>query len=129
MRSVDIFLNFPVMDMNRNVLWRNLDLVDARQVARMNTFWGDESWRTVAYSTVGNLFEFEEKADPGAIARGFQERLKTVASFKWVPDPMPMRNSVGAVVYYLFFASHKPAADAIVKSIFRKYRDAGSGPG
>jgi three-Cys-motif partner protein len=127
MRSVDMFLNFPVMDMNRNVLWRNLDRVDPKQVARMNGFWGDDTWRSVAYSTSGNLFGFEEKNDPGAIARGFQERLKKVGGFRWVPDPLPMRNSIGAVVYYLFFASHKPAADNIVRSIFKKYWDAGAG--
>ena len=25
MRSIEIFLNFPIMDMNRNALWRNPD--------------------------------------------------------------------------------------------------------
>jgi len=34
-----------------------------------------------------------------------------------------MRNSTGAVVYYLFFASPKPVAERIVTSIFDKYRN------
>jgi len=36
-----------------------------------------------------------------------------------------MRNKKGAVVYYLFFASQKPAAENIVKDIFQKYRSEG----
>jgi hypothetical protein len=37
-----------------------------------------------------------------------------------------MRNSTGAVVYYLYFASQKPVADKIVANIFKKYRDRGA---
>ena len=48
-----------------------------------------------------------------------------LTGFKFVPDPMPMRNSKGAVVYYLFFASHNEAGDRIARSIFRKYRNRG----
>jgi hypothetical protein len=32
-----------------------------------------------------------------------------------------MRNSSGAIVYYLFFASQKAVAAGIVRDIFRKY--------
>jgi len=48
-----------------------------------------------------------------------------VAGFKYVPEPIPMRNSSGAVVYYLFFASHNQTADKIVRDIFKKYRSKG----
>jgi len=40
-----------------------------------------------------------------------------------VPAPLPMRNSKGAVVYYLFFASQKPVANDIVQQIFDGYKD------
>lgn len=43
MRSLDIFLNFPVEDINRSVLWRDPQRVSASQAARMTAFWGDES--------------------------------------------------------------------------------------
>ena len=56
-----------------------------------------------------------------AIVEAFKKRLKDVAGFKHVPSPMPMRNSKGAVVYYLFFASQKDVANNIVKDIFKKY--------
>jgi len=45
MKSIEIFLNFPVADMNRNVLWRKPDEVSRSQIKRMNRFWGDGSWR------------------------------------------------------------------------------------
>jgi three-Cys-motif partner protein len=54
--------------------------------------------------------------------KAFQKRIKTVAGFEFVPDPMPMRNTNNAVVYYLFFASQAPVAKKIITDIFKKYR-------
>jgi three-Cys-motif partner protein len=79
--SIEIFLNFPIMDMNRNVLWRDPEQIGAEQRKRMDAFWGDTSWRTAAYSTQGNLFEYEEKQANDTIAQAFRERLKSVAGF------------------------------------------------
>jgi len=125
MRSVDLFLNFPAEDMNRNVLWRNPERVSPSQIARMNAFWGDESWRSVAYDITRNLFSWPVKQDNETIAAAFQERLRSVAGFAYVAEPIPMRNSRGAVVYYLFFASQKPVAEKIVKDISKKYQGRG----
>jgi hypothetical protein len=36
---------------------------------------------------------------------------------------LPMKNSKGSVVYYLFFASQKGTAENIVKYIFDKFGD------
>lgn len=125
MKSLEIFLNVPVADMNRNVLWRDIASVDQQQASRMTAFWGDESWKRAAYDTTGNFFGWEEKQSNESIAAAFRERLKKVAGFSHVPEPIPMRNTKGAVVYYLFFASPKPVAAKIVQSIFNKYRDKG----
>ena len=123
MRSIEIFLNFPVADMNRNVLWdKNLEKVDSADVARMNAYWGDESWRQIAYNTQGNFFSWEVKEPNETIALAFAERLQKVAKFKYVPKPLPMRNSKGAIVYYLFFAAQKELAHNIIEDIFGKYR-------
>lgn len=122
-RSLEVFLNFPVADMNRNVLLHNPDKVDPRQIARMNAFWGDDSWRLAAYDSTQNLFGWEEKANNDAVVEAFRKRLREVAGFQHVTEPIPMRNSRNAVVYYLFFASQKPVAAHIVKEIFDKYRD------
>jgi len=126
MESIELFINFPLADMNRNVLWRNPESVDISQVKRLNAFWGDDSWRRAAYDTTQNLFGWEFKTENIAIVQAFRARLKDVAGFKYVPDPMPMRNSRKAIVYYLFFASQKPVADDIVKQIFSKYCNKGA---
>ncbi|MGD0575212.1 MAG: three-Cys-motif partner protein TcmP [Anaerolineales bacterium] len=126
MRSLELFLNFPVMDMNRNVLWSNPDSVDPEQSRRMTAFWGDESWRDFAYATTGNLFGWAMREPIDKVVNGFRERLKVVAGFDQVPEPIPMRNSKGAVVYYLFFASQKPVAGKIVKDTFQRYRNRGA---
>jgi three-Cys-motif partner protein len=122
MESIDMFLNFPVADINRNVLWRNPEGVDPADIERMNAFWGDDSWRNLAYTRDRNLFGFEEKTDNQTVADGFAERLKRAGGFAHVATPLPMTNSRGAVVYYLFFASPKPVAQEIVDGIFEKYR-------
>lgn len=125
MRTLDIFLNFPVADINRNVLWRNPERVEPSQIARMSAFWGDASWREIAYDTTGNLFGIPEKEANEVIAEAFRKRLKDIGGFRQVPEPLPMRNSRGAIVYYLFFASQVDVAEKIVLDIFGKYRTYG----
>lgn len=127
MRSVDVFLNFPVMDMNRNVLWRNPENVDEGNVARMNAFWGDKSWQEAAYQSQPTLFgtAVPRKTGNGGIVRAFRTRLSDVAGFKRVPEPIPMRNTLGGTLYYLFFASQQPVAEHIVKDIFKRHRNKG----
>jgi three-Cys-motif partner protein len=125
MKTLDIFLNFPVADMNRNVLWRNPETVEESQKARMNGFWGDDSWEKEAYRTDTSLFGEPEKQRNEVVAEAFRKRLKEVAGFARVPDPLAMRNSKGAIVYYLFFASQKDTAEHVVLDIFRKYEGGG----
>ncbi len=126
MKSIEIFLNFPTMDMNMNVLRRNPENVDQKQIERMNAFWGDESWRESAYSSTPGLFnDIEEKNSNDAVAQAFKKRLKTVAGFKFVPDPIPMRNTTGSIVYYLFFASPNMTGATIVEDVFKKYKNMG----
>ena len=120
--TIDLFLNLPVADINRNVLWRNPEQVDAEDVTRMTRFWGDQSWRDIAYSTAGNLFGWPEKMDNDTIAEAFRHQLRKVASFRHVPEPLPMRNARHSIVYYLVFASQKDTANRIVTDIFDAYR-------
>lgn len=125
-RAVDMFLNFPVMDMNRNAIWKNPDRVPKEGIDRMNRFWGDETWRSAAYADNPqyNLFSGPDrvKQDNDAIVAAFRERLRKVAGFSFVAEPLPMRNSNNAVVYYLFFASPKPVAEKIIEGIFAGYK-------
>jgi three-Cys-motif partner protein len=128
-RISEIFLNFPVMDMNMNVFWANPDGVTEASKRRMTRFWGDESWRDAAYSTISGLFgEIEVKNSIEKVTAAFQKRLKQAAGFNYIPDPMPMRNTKGAIVYYLFFAAQERTADKIVQQIFAKHRSRGEVP-
>jgi three-Cys-motif partner protein len=125
-RAIDMFLNFPVMDMNRNAIWHNPDKVPADGIDRMTRFWGDASWKAAAYAEhpQGNLFGAPDiiKQPNDAAVAAFRERLHSIAGFEFVPEPLPMRNKNNAVVYYLFFASQKPVAKKIVEDIFAKHR-------
>jgi three-Cys-motif partner protein len=125
-RAVDMFLNFPVMDMNRNAIWTNPAQTPQGGLERMTRFWGDESWKEAAYaeSPQGDFFAARDvvKQPNETIVAAFRDRLKKHAGFKFVPEPLPMRNRNNAVVYYLFFASPKPVAEKIIAEIFAKYR-------
>jgi three-Cys-motif partner protein len=122
-RSIEIFLNFMVMDINMNVLKHDRSKVKPEQAARLTGLWGDDTWRDVAYSRDPGLFgEIEQKTSNEASAEAFRERLKKVAGFQYVPEPVPMKNSTGAVVYYLYFASPNATGGKIVNDIFKKYR-------
>lgn len=122
MKSIEIFLNFMIMDANRNILWGNPDKVQAAQVDRMNAFWGEDSWRKSAYTREAGLFgEIEQKACNEAVVNAYRKRLKEIAKFKYVPKPIPMKNSKGITLYYLFFASHNGTGDKIARAIFKKY--------
>lgn len=127
--TIDLFLNFPIMDMNRNALWTRRERVTSENVTRMTSFWGDESWQGVAYQPSKQMQLFgeisAEKQGNEVIAEAFRARLKDAAGFARVSEPLPMRNSQGAIVYYLFFASQKVVADDIVRDIFQTYRDRG----
>lgn len=127
LKTVDMFLNFPIMDINRNVLMHDRSKVAPEDIERMNRFWGDESWEAAAYVESGqaSMFGFEPeklKQDNPAIAAAFRERLQKVAGFKYVPQPLPMRNKNNAVLYYLFFASANDTGRKIVEGIFKRYR-------
>ena len=127
MKSIEIFFNFMIMDVNMNVLLRNPERVPEAQVARMDKAWGDHSWREIAYEKVPTLFgDLEQKAANETVAEAFRQRLHKSAGFQFVPTPIPMRNDQGAIVYYLYFASPNKIGAEIVTYIFNKYRDRGT---
>ena len=129
MKSIEIFVNFMVMDMNMNVLLQDPTKADPRQIARMNRFWGDESWHDEMYeaSRQGSLFGEPEQVkveEPNErISEAYRQRLLKVAGFSYAPQPLRFVNSLGATIYYLFFASPNRTGDKIVEDIFRKHRE------
>ena len=131
MKSIEVFLNFMVMDMNMNVLLRDPEKAAPAQVSRMTRFWGDESWRQVAYAESPQQHLFGEvetvKVEDAneKIAEAYRQRLLDVAGFTYAPRPLPFVNSLGATIYYLFFASPNETGKKIVEHIFNKHRPTG----
>lgn len=129
LRTTEIFLNFPLMDMNRNVLHKDLLSADPDQIERMNRFCGSEEWQEILYEEDKQMDFFRDtyriKVVDGNIKLGdwFRvERLEKAAGFKFVPEPLLMRNSKGGPLFFLFFASHNETGKKIVSAIFNKYR-------
>jgi len=129
LRTTEIFLNFPLMDMNRNVLHKDLLSADPDQIERMNKFCGSEEWQEILYEEDKQMSLFGDtyriKVVDGNIKLGdwFRvERLEKAAGFKFVPEPVLMRNSKGGPLFFLFFASHNETGKKIVSDIFNKYR-------
>lgn len=132
MRSIEIFLNFPVADINRNAKRARIEDVAPEHRIRMTALWGDESWHSAMFAPSKQASFFDllggpesadlEKASNDTLAAAFQERLKSVGGFSFVPTPVPMRNSRNAVVYYLFFAGNNSTGYKIANHIFGKYR-------
>jgi three-Cys-motif partner protein len=121
LRTVDIFLNFPLMDINRNTLRKRLSNADDADVSAFNEFCGTDDWKDLMYEP--DLFgDLGKIGNNRTLADWFRERLKTVAGFKFVPDPILMRNSKGGKLYFLYFASHQSVAQKVIMDIFTKYR-------
>jgi hypothetical protein len=68
--------------------------------------------------------EVLDKTENRDLANAYCERLKEVAGFGFVANPLAMRNSRNAVVYYLIFAGPNKTGWKIVHDILRKYSQA-----
>ena len=127
MGTIELLLNFPVMDMQQNVLWHNPEKVASANKERMNKFWGDSSWEQASYrkNPQGDLFGGESKIKESTliVAKAYQKRLKDEAGFKFVSEPLPMRNSKNSIVYYLIFMSPNKTAHKIMRDIFSRHQN------
>ena len=123
-QSIEIFVNFMIMDINRNALRRNPSKSVKTKVEQMTRLWGDDSWLDAGYDQVPTLFDEDRpvKVSNERFAEAFRQRLIKKAGFKCVPKPMPMKTKTNAVIYYLFFASQKDSGMGIVNDIFNQYR-------
>lgn len=123
-KTIDVYLNFPLMDINRNAARKVIELSDPKQGAKLTKIWGDESWKALAYTLQEQLFDqpiLIKVRGNETLKQGFMERLKRQAGFAYVPEPILMTNYQGGHLYFLFFASHKPVAQNIAKDIFQKW--------
>jgi three-Cys-motif partner protein len=123
MGTIEIFFNFMLVSANRNVLWRiDPDKISTARGAMMTRVWGNDTWSETLYDRQETLFgDLRVKASNERVISAYRQRLLD-AGFKYVPEPIPMRNSTNAAIYYLFFCSPKAVAANIVEDIFRRYR-------
>lgn len=122
-KALEVFLNFPVMALNRTVLANDPNALTETQVERMNRFWGSTEWRGDIYEEVPTLFgpvEMKISRTTGdRLGRLFKKRLSEI--FPHVTDPLVMTNSKNAPLYCLIFAGHNPTGTRIVQDIFQRY--------
>ncbi len=125
-RTVEVLLNFSIMDANRNALWRSPGQAPEDGVDRLSALWGDSSWTSVAYEPGAQLSFFDanlQKTGPWRLIQSFCRKLIEVAGFTYTVDPVPMRNSKRGLLYYLVFACQEPTAHRIMQGIFKKHRE------
>jgi three-Cys-motif partner protein len=111
--------------MNRNCKHESISEILPGELEAMDSFWGDRSWHVAMFrpSAQGNLFGGEEldKTENRDLVNAYCKRLKKVAGFGFVADPLPMRNSRNAVVYYLVFAGPNKTGGKIVSDIYNQH--------
>jgi three-Cys-motif partner protein len=124
-RSIEIFVNLMIMDINRNALRRDPEKSNPSKVAQLTRLWGDDSWKEAGYDKEPDLFEqlIPRKVSNERFAEAFRQRLQKKAGFQFVPEPLPMKNKTDSVIYYLYFASQNAAGMGVVNDIFNKYRN------
>lgn len=126
-RSIEVFVNFMIMDVNRNCALVREGRAAPKDVARLNRAWGSDEWQELFYRRSYNVDLFGEPVagrksiTPDAIAEAYRERLRA-AGFKYVPQPVAMRNSAGAPLYYLYFASNHAKGNEIGSAVLRQFR-------
>lgn len=124
-RAVEVFINFPIHHMNRNCKREDVSTVLPGELDVMDRFWGNRSWHSAMFrpSAQTSLFgdEMKDKTENRDLVNAYCKRLKEVAGFGFVADPMPMRNLQKAVVYYLIFAGPNKTGWKIVQEIYEKH--------
>jgi three-Cys-motif partner protein len=123
--AVDAIIHFPTMDANRTVLKRRHGTTSAAMHRKMTEYWGDESWEEAAYTSDGLLpLDLPPvRESPDTIISAFRDRLRSVAGFKIVSNPIPMRNTAGRVIYHLLVASHNAKAADVIRPIEKRFTD------
>ena len=124
-QAVEVFINFPVMQMNRNCKKADISDILPGELEALDRFWGDRSWHSAMFrpSAQTTLFGDEELDKTGNpdLVKAYCQRLKDVAGFGFVAEPLAMRNSINAIVYYLIYAGPNKTGWRIVQDIYRKY--------
>lgn len=121
-RALEIFMNFPIMAINRSILINNPEKLTKDRIGRMNKLWGSSNWMGDIYKETPDLFgpRVEKVPQTGkSLGNLFKNRLKEV--FPEVTFPLVMKNSNNAPLYCLIFAGHNSTGKKIVENIFKGF--------
>ena len=129
MDTVEVFINFPIMDINRSIAIKNPDEISKKTMDDMDLFWGDHSWYNELFASTGDLFgkdiKYKKAIANNVLVKSFKKRLKKLAGYKYIPDPVPMKNGSNNTIYFLYFATNNKTAYKIVSHLFNKYKTEG----
>lgn len=124
-RTIEVFVNFPIMAINRTLKLRDPNDARPRDIELMTRFWGNDDWHSVLHqpSQQGNLFDNHsmDRRSNSAIVSAFESRLKE-AGFNFVARSLAMRNTRNSDVYYFAFAGPNATGHKIASEIFNKHR-------
>ena len=119
--TIEVFLNFSVMAINRNVRRRRKEDIAPAVREQMDRFWGTE-WEAELYEEERTLFgpkTVRIKQSGKELGQRFQNRLKEIFPHSTVP--VLMTNSKNAPLYCLVFAGHNQTGVKIANDIFGKF--------
>ena len=120
-RALDVFVNFPIMGINRLIPRESLP--DSQALGRLQSIFQDTAWIESLYTSQGNLFGetawVRNRMDARNLAERYVHDLRGL--FPHVSQSVIMRNSTSSPLYALFLASHNATAVTITNSILRSY--------
>jgi len=126
-RTIEVFINIPIMDINRNIRRQDKDQISEESRERMTLFWG-RGWDADFFEeTRPDLFDQTKivlkRQSAKQVGNLYRKRLREIFPFCTVP--VVLRNSTNAPLYCLIFAGHKKTGLSIAESIFERYEKMG----
>jgi three-Cys-motif partner protein len=126
-RTIEVFINIPIMDINRNIRRQDKDQIPEESWERMARFWGRPGWDTDFFEETRDLFG-QSRIDlkhqsARQVGNLYRKRLQEV--FRFVTVPVVLRNSTNAPLYGLIFGGHNETGLRIAKGIFQKFEKMG----
>jgi three-Cys-motif partner protein len=125
-KTIEVFINIPIMDINRNIRRQDKDQIPEESRERITRFWGP-GWDTDFFEEKVDLFG-ESRIDlkpqsAKQVGNLYRKRLQQVFPFCTVP--VVLRNSTNAPLYGLVFGGHNKTGLRIAEDIFQKFEKMG----
>lgn len=124
--SADVAINFPTMAINRNSARRDRLAISEIDAERMTQWWGSEVWKNQFYGLGPKLLagepKIQKRVNDEDIVGLYRERLRNEGSYEFVTEPLAMKNTKNATIYYILLASNNANAVKIMNEILAKYR-------